>query len=207
MSRFQETLTRFMRNNPGKKSGMTFIELVIVLSMVGVISLAIYSNFSNGLKAWQRVKTPLVQEDLNIFMDKFRVDLRNSFKFKGIVFSGTSEALQFPTLVSSPGLRIRTVGLVSYDYDRDRKKMSRGQNDYPGIHSGHGPVITQSLNGVIALKFQYYSFNEQEKKFSWQSEWNGEDKLPLAVRCEFDLENTSGRASFSQTISIPAGGG
>ena len=49
-------------------NAFTLVELLIVTAMLAVISLAIYSTFSSGLKIWQRVSKPIPEEDLGIFL-------------------------------------------------------------------------------------------------------------------------------------------
>ena len=62
----------FIRKN---RSGFTLIELLIVAAMLGVVSLAIYSTFNNGLKLWQKVNKPVAGEDADIFFEQ-RLSLR-----------------------------------------------------------------------------------------------------------------------------------
>jgi hypothetical protein len=68
--------------------------------MMPVVAFAIYASFNNGIKIWERVNKEIPGEDLNIFFDKFSVDLKNSFKFSGIKFSGKKNEVAFASIVN-----------------------------------------------------------------------------------------------------------
>lgn len=186
--------------------GFTLIEMLIVTAIISVVALAIYTTLNNGIKIWQKVNRQLPEEDLNIFFDKFSLDLRNSFKFSGINFSGTIDTLEFPTLVNSPRLQKRTVGKLIYVYEPQNRILNRYQVDFAGVYSGESNASSQqSLRNMRALKFQYYLYDEQKKEYLWQDEWSNEG-LPLAVRVELEFDDGKEIKKFTKTVGIPTGG-
>ena len=189
-----------------RRRGFTLIEMLIVTAIISVVALAIYATLNNGIKIWQKVNRQLPEEDLNIFFDKFSLDLRNSFKFNGINFSGTIDKLEFPTLVESRRLQKRTVGKLIYAYEPQNQILNRYQLDFAGIYSGESNVSPQqSLRNIRALKFQYYLYDEQNKVYLWQDEWSKEG-LPLAVKVELEFDDGKEIKKFTRTISIPTSG-
>lgn len=186
--------------------GFTLIEMLIVTAIISVVALAIYATLNNGIKIWQRLNSQLPEEDLNIFFDKFSLDLRNSFKFSGINFSGTIDTLEFPTLVNSLRLQKRTVGKLIYVYEPQNRILNRYQVDFAGVYSGESNAsCQQSLRNIRVLKFQYYLCDEQKKEYFWQDEWSNEG-LPLAVRVELEFDDGKEIKKFTRTISIPTAG-
>lgn len=204
--------------------GFTLIEMLIVTAILSVVALAIYATLNNGIKIWQKVNRQLPEEDLNIFFDKFTLDIRNTFKFTGINFSGTIEKVEFPTLVNpvrdygesgkrydvsngvnSPGLQKRTIGKVIYFYDDESKIISREQKDFSQVYSDEKGAIRESLRNVRALKFQYYLYDEQKKECLWQDEWSKEG-LPLAVKMELEFDDGAEIKKFTKTVAIPTSG-
>ena len=189
-----------------RKRGFTLIEMLIVTAILSVVALAIYATLNNGIKIWQKVNRQLTEEDLNIFFDKFTLDLRNTFKFTGINFSGTIDKLEFPTLVNSLRLQKRTVGRLIYAYEPETRILNRDQADFAGVYSGESNAIQQSLRNVRALKFQYYLYDEQEKEYLWQDEYGHKEGLPLAVRVELEFDDGAEIKKFTKTVGIPTSG-
>ena len=183
----------------------TLIELIIVVAMLSVVSLAVYAVFSSGTKIWDRLNRKAPEEDVNIFFDKFVTDLKNGFKFTGIDFLGSENKLEFPTLVYSPRLDKETVGKVVYSYDYASDTLNREQRDFSHVYNEENGPVTLSLNEITALRFQYYFYDEKTKDYFWLDEWF-EEKPPLAVMIELELNADKQKVKFTKTVTIPAGG-
>lgn len=182
--------------------GFTLIELLIVSALLAVVSLAIYATFNNGIKIWQRINTQLPQEDLDIFLEKFALDLRNTFKFSGFNFLGAKNRLEFITLVNSLRMHKYTVGKVIYFYDPESKIINRSSLDFSQIYQGSEGSIQQLAGNVGFLRFQYYFYDQGEKTYFWLDEWSKEG-LPLAVRIELSFVDRGQISGLVKTISIP----
>lgn len=176
----------------------------MVMGMVAVISLAIYSTFNNGLKIWQRLNQSLVEEDLDIFFDRFAFDLRNSFNFSGFNLLGEENKLEFSTFIDSARLNRNTVGKVIYFYDSQREILNRSPLDFAEVYEGietYQPILRK----VKSLKFEYYFYDEEKKEYCWEKTWSRE-KFPLAVRVELEMANNEGLQRFTKTVNIPISG-
>lgn len=173
--------------------------------MLGVISLAIFSTFNNGFKVWQKINKPLAEEDSGIFLDKLAQDLSNCLKSSSLSFTGDQNNLGIPTQVFSPRLKIRTLGLVVYSYDRESGVLSRQPKDLSQLYNRQedGPVTL--LKNIGFFKFEYYCFDPQKQEYIWKEEWSGAN-LPLAVRVSLSLNGYSGTDKIIRTINIPVGG-
>jgi prepilin-type N-terminal cleavage/methylation domain-containing protein len=191
--------------NMKKNKGLTLIELVMVIAMTSIISLALYSTFSSGIKIWQKVNTVIPNEDLSIFFDKFTTDLRNSLKFTGIKFSGTDTNVGFATLVNSLTMNMRTVGEVIYRYDSNKETLVRSLRDFSQVYTNDEGSSQQLSKNIKSLKFLYYTFDTERKEYVWQEDWlDGE--FPLAVRIELDFYDGAKINNFTKTVSIPVSG-
>jgi prepilin-type N-terminal cleavage/methylation domain-containing protein len=185
--------------------GFTFIELVIVTAILPIVSLALYATFNNGIKIWQKVNSQIPEEDLDIFFEKFTVNLKDSFKFTGIYFIGREDMFQFPTLVNSSNLNKRTVGQVMYLYDQDSGILTRQKRDFSEIYMGQGGTTTDVIRNIKFLRFQYYFYDEGSQGYLWVDEW--EDATPpLAVSIELEFKDEISGDKFIRTVSIPTAG-
>ncbi len=185
--------------------GFTLIELLIVSVMIPIVAFAIYASFNNGVKIWQRINKEIPGEDLNIFFDKFALDLRNSFKFSGIKFSGKKNAVGFASIINSQRMQKVTVGEVIYSYDSKNSVLTREQKDFSNIYSNEKGAIRQLLKGVKSARFRYYFYDAQNKEYFWDDEWLKEG-LPLSVRVELEIEQGNQINKFIRTVSIPVSG-
>ena len=185
-----------------KRYGFTLIELLIASAILCIISLAIYATFNNGIKIWQKINRDIPEENLDIFFERFSSDLRNTFRFTDIDFSGEEYRVGFPTLINSPRLNKRSVGQVVYFYDPATEVVNREERDFSQVYSGESGVVKQSLKNVESLKFQYYFYHSEEKEYTWQDEWL-EEARPLAVRIELEFDNGTQVVKFTKTVGIP----
>jgi len=185
--------------------GVTFIELLIVVAILSIISLAIYATFNNGIRIWQRVNKNIVEEDLNIFFDKFARDLRNAVQFSGIHFSGRSERFEFATIINSRRLQKITVGEIIYSYEPSRQILEREERDFSQVFSNEAGMIRQSLTEIESLKFQYYIYDKNKKEYVWEDECLT-GALLLAVRIELEFKDGVQNFKFTKTVSIPVSG-
>lgn len=186
-------------------AGMTLVELLITMTILSVISLAIYASLNSGLKIWKRINQQMAHEDLDIFFDRFGHDLRNCARFTGLTFTGTQERVEFPTILPSPRLGGDVIGRVSYAYDPQSKTLVRVQQDFSQIYSGEESSKIQPVPDLGSVKFRYYVYDKQTKEYSWREDFLEED-FPLAVRIELESGDGPQAQSFTRTVSIPVSG-
>ena len=182
------------------------IELLLVVTLLAMVSMAMYGVLNNGLRIWQKITRQLPQEDAVIFLDKFSRDLRNGVNSASINFSGREEELSLPTLVKSTRLQNTTVGQVTYSYDPQAELLTRQQDDYSQVYSGSSQgSLTQSLTNIKSLKFQYYVFKEDDGIYFWQDTWQ-KSGMPPAVKVELEIGDGDQTRKFIQSVFIPIAG-
>ena len=183
--------------------GFTLIEMLIVCSLMALISIGIYAIFNNGLRIYKRVSQAVPEEDLAIFFDKFAYDVRNTFTYSTLSFSGDQYSLEFAALLNSPALHSLSPGKVSYFFDREQGVLFRRQRDISQLYTrGEGQVVAL-LHNVKDARFTYYYYDKEEKEYSWNNIWTEEKKLPRAVRIEMQWDNGSQINEFRRTVGIP----
>ena len=192
--------------NREKHTGLSLIEILIVMVIMSFISLAVYANLNSGIKIWQRINKPRPEEDLNIFLDRFAQDIKNALNFQGLDFLGAEDSFELASAIYSPALKTKTVGKVIYYYDRRDRILKRQQQDLSQIYNRQDSSLIRQLENVDALRFQYCSYDKEKKEFIWQEEYKTKDELPLSVRIELEFNNGSQTKAFSRTVDIPISG-
>lgn len=185
------------------KKGFTLIEVLIVTLILSIISLAIFSTFSNGLRIYNRINSEATLENQVTFCDRFSQDLRNSLNFTGIHFTGKDEELEFAGIFNSPRMQKRTVGRIKYAFDSSKELVNRFASDYTSVYSQEGESTRQALDKIKSCVFSYYYFDNQTREFAWLTDWK-KDGLPAAVRMELEFKDNP-EAKLTRTFNIPVG--
>lgn len=196
-----------------QKYGFTFIELTFVVSLMAIVSLAVYSVFSQGINIWQRLTQDVKTEEINIFCEKISFELRNSFKFSGIDFIGREDSISFPALVTSQteaGQEQEVdIGRIDYSFNFQDKTLERKQANHSQLYQEKSTALRPVLSDVRSLNFQYYYYDPDEEIYLWKTIWQGDEEiadLPLAVRINIDFYEEARDKGITRTITIPAGG-
>lgn len=186
----------------GKKLrlGFTLIEVLIVTVMLPMISLSIYSALNNGIKIWRRINNQAIEEDINIFFEKFNYDLQNSFKFKDIDFVGKNIKISFPNVIFSDRINKSTVGQIIYLYDIGTGTLIKEEKDISHIFNNKVGKRKKLLKNIKDLEFQYCFFNKKEKEYYWQSEGLGNF---FAVKVKIKIVKDGVSREFIKTVTIP----
>jgi prepilin-type N-terminal cleavage/methylation domain-containing protein len=187
-----------------KNNGFTLVEILVVSMILALVSLAVFSTFSNGIKLYKRMTQESGAIDRAIFLDRFTTDLRNSFLFTGLQISGEDDSCSLPTVVYQPALQARSIGMVNYAYDSGSKQLLRTQSDYAQLYAGRQPQVRQSLNGVSGARFSYYRKDPEKNVYLWLDEWDVPDEVPLAVRLELTEGSDEDERKIVRTVWLPA---
>ncbi|MCM8800044.1 MAG: hypothetical protein NC900_04905 [Candidatus Omnitrophica bacterium] len=179
------------------KEGFSFLELILVSSLIPIISLAIYFTFSSGIKIYQKINNNLPLEEINIFLNNFYKDIKNTFYFKDIPFQGDREKIEFASLIYSSYFKAKTIGKVIYLYEHGRKRLIRKDFIY-GQDYLEKATNLKILENISNLNFKYYYYLEEKNDYLWMDD-TFYGKIPLAVRIEFIFNDKP----FVYSVSIP----
>jgi len=196
-----------MKKRSSYNPGFTLLEVLITATLFVVVGMAVYATINNGIKIWHRLNKTYIEEDINIFFQKASADLRNSFIYKGIDFSGREDSLRFATLVTSvssiPGLRTGP-GEVIYYFNPKERKVIKEKRNLSDIYKQRRGFTQELLKDVESFRLEYYYYDCLSKEFFWIDEW-AEEYLPLAVRIHLELIHEESPYEFTKTINVPLG--
>lgn len=198
-----------MINKGSKRNGFTFIEMLLAVSLVGLISLALYQSLSNGLRIWKHAQRFVVEEDIGIFLEKISHDLRNTFQYSLISFDGKENKIAFPTIVRTLEDKKRAfgrtnyidqIGKAEYSFDKAHKTIFRRQANYGQAMEEDYGVERLLVKPVHSLKFFYYYIEDGK----YEEKREVADLMPFAVRVEIEFfEDTGQKRIMERVIPLP----
>ena len=95
-------------------NGFTLVELLIAASLAAILGLAVVSTFATGFKAYNQLKNAdLAQADILLSFQKMENDLKNTFHFSGIDFTGDKTRISFAGFIRGGS----GIGRITYYFD------------------------------------------------------------------------------------------
>lgn len=178
-----------------KKAAFTFVEMLVVVTIFSILSVAVYATFASGMRMWGRVQdAALSQRKAALRLEKMSSDLRQILYFPQIGFAGKSNEVSFPSLSANNEL-------VKVTYFFEQNNLLRKQELYKDILEEKKEEVKAKslLTEVEDLKFEFAYKEIDKEEYSWKDEWNKEDGLPIMVKIELKTQNTD----LAKTITIP----
>ena len=192
-----------MRRSPFSCRGFSLLELIVVVSIVGVISTVVVASLSAGIRVWEsaRALTALEQE-LYFGVELFRRDTVNTFAFHAIKFSGEEHTVSMPSVLSSydeDGEGVQRVGTVKYVFDEAGQSLVRMAWPFPEKEdTAVSEVIAEDIQSV---NFRYLDGSDEDAGSGWVGLWDHPTNFPAAVSIE--LQMTSGGQVFAVERQFP----
>ena len=188
----------------------TFVEMLLVVSMIAIISIALFNTFLNGMKIWDRGYRDITEEDVSLFFEKFVTDLRNSVDYSLLPFEGKGDRISFATLErtkkdarkskGSVGY-VNEVGRVEYYFDSVKKALFRRQANYSQSLKKRFSNTRLLIPNVTSQRFQYAHNDNGDYIF----EDFAEEFIPSIVSVTIEFGSTMPR-KMQKLVAIPVGG-
>lgn len=198
------------QKNKYSQKAFTLIEVLLVLSLLSVISVAVYRALANGLAIWEKRSQTDTQEDILIFFEKLTEDLQKAVPFSRIPFDGQKSSVSFAALIKTPADRaingrndeyVEQIGQVEYYFDSMKKSLVREQKNYSQAvnkKSGSERVLVQ---GLLSVKFDY--FYKENDAYTAVSEIH--EAVPAVIMVTLKFLEEEKEKTVSRTVIIPVG--
>ena len=200
-----------MRPSRGSLRGFTLIELLLVMTLLPILSFAMYSNFNSGFRLWKAANRDIPEEAPAFFYQRAAADLQNMRRYAAMPFQGAESEIVFCAGVpSAPALGgKRGLGQVRYYFDGSQKAVFREEKNFSQVYKERPGRISRVLEHAESFRIDYLIENKAEKTVHWAGAWQSaeEGALPLAVRFHTDSAPFGERRSDSHTFAVPVGGG
>lgn len=185
------------------RQGLTLIELLVAISIFGVVLISVYSVFHAGLLGFRDIEDNLrTSQVARTVLERLDTELRNSFCFSrdASLFKGTAGGISFLTLVDSyRGEKItHDYAWVSYQAQEDKlMRLCRKNKDSLNSQS---TTKAQEFASDVAVVFSYAKLN-LDKSLEWQDKWAA-ITLPVAVKVRLTVKGIADTV-FERTIFLP----
>jgi len=175
----------------------TFVELLIVVTIFSLLSLAVYTTFSSGMLIWRRIQyTGILQRRAFLGLERISQDLRQALNFSKIGFSGKINEVSFPFLSAENEI-------LRVSYFLEAETVYRKQENFKDIiEEKDNPKIRSMLSGIDDLKFSFAYQEDGKKEYTWKDTWGKEEDIPgipKAIKMELKTKD----ANFTKTVTIP----
>lgn len=179
-------------------SAFTLIEVLIAISIFSIAITTIYSVFWSGLRIFKRGEDYIVQNlPVQLAFKRMERELRNSFRFSLIPFTGDALSISFPLVINGSIYRIE------YSYEPDEKVLSRREQTINQYLTEEKPKERRLCSNIANLAFSYsYKNKIESESLEWKGVWEFEEtKLPRDIKIDLFSE----KDAFTKIISLPQG--
>ncbi len=180
------------------QSGFTLLELLVAMSLLGLIFAALAGSLRFGTEAWRVGSERLAgSEDLQLVHRTLRRQLASVLNAPGMVeaarksgsFKGQPDRVSFvgtaPARSMGPGLFRLTLGLKP---DGQFQALSLiWQRIVFGTAEGDRENAEPLLRGVRNIRFSYFGNPDSIGEPRWVDDWQNTTALPRLVRIEIEF--------------------
>lgn len=181
------------------QSGFTLLELLIAMTLLGLILVMVYSGLRLGMRGWDAGEQRAdAMNEMRLVQDFLRRQFEQSALVywddptggRKVPFAGELQSL---TLVTPMLAHLGLGGLymVHFDIVNDQGTGRLQMRWYPYRPDGSGVEVvdeTTLVSEVSGLQWSYFGFTETNREPQWHEEWRDVSWRPLLVRLSLSVQ-------------------
>ncbi len=183
----------------------TLIELLIAGCIAALLGLAVVATFAAGFKTYSQLKNGnLAQADVLLSFGKIEKDLRNTFHFTGINFTGDQRSISFAGFLSDS-----SIGRISYVFNTGSGSAlikTEQPYSYSLLHNSTDGVKSKAVASLKDISFSYYCPDPYTHQYSWNDSVDSTNGIPLQVKIRAVYQEGNEDFEQEKTIPIPIAG-
>jgi len=180
--------------------GFTLVELLVAMTLIGLIFIALFGGLRFGARTWEvgNARSEALTQ-IEVTQSLLRRQLAQAFVLPGsdrddFTFEGETERLRF----TAPGpSQVGLGGIYLFELFTDRSEQGQRLVLKWRLHRPEldpdSPVEDEErktrvlLDGVAALRLEYFGDPEEDEDPQWRETWSGYDLMPELISIRLDL--------------------
>ena len=195
-----------MKQQNSKQHGFTLLELLIAMTLLGMLLVMLYSGFNVGIRGWDKGEEAVDRlNELRLTQEFLRRHLRQSVTVfrnderdgRVLYFSGESDKIGWITpmlrYLGLGGLYYLELDLVENDDDGQLRLrwFPYNPSDPEDVIDGDDAEQTILLHGVSDLKIDYFGSAEPDDDPDWHEHWENLQERPTLIRLSLNLKDNA----------------
>jgi type II secretion system protein J len=200
---------RFKRARSNQK-GVSFIELLIAVTILSFLGTAVFGVFTQGLRLRQRAASLQPDLESDLIFEKITGDLTSAYPSGLGSFKGEEDSFQMMGYAASGTADPQREGIpepARIRYALKDGALERSQEPYETLLAAGNaaePKVKEVAAGVKECHFEYYHRDPKKAEYQWKSFWQS-DCLPKAVRVSLRFDDEKKIQPKVKVIALPAG--
>lgn len=208
---------------PQNQSGVTLLELLISITLLGMLLVLLFGGLRLGLRSWDAVQRQVDNLNSVRSLESFlrrELEQIHPYHWKttpvpAIAFSGAHDRIQFvapmAARLGSAGLHAITLELENTG-DRRRivwrdRPIGAETKDFSEAAQAAGIVLASSeLDVVDEIGLSYFGSERDGQPGQWWDRWEGRATLPLLIRVRVRFRDGSAWPEFVVAPALASGG-
>lgn len=194
------------------QAGFTLLELLISMTLLGLLMVVLFGGFRFGARAWERntaqatatdevrLAQALLRRELSRIYPMFRMDQAN-LEARHVDFDGNEERMTFlapaPDALGEPGRARITLWQASENGQTALVMSARGE-----LAANATPASAVLIRGLEEVNFSYYGSESPQEQARWVGRWTNRKWLPQLIRVDARFAAGDAR-SWPQLIVAP----
>jgi general secretion pathway protein J len=185
------------------EAGFTLLELLVAMTLLGLLTMVLFGGLRFGVKAWERVQThDEGTDEIRLARNFLRRVLERAYPYFVVIdplhaeidFAGNESSIALlspsPDALDLPGRSRFLIARGTINGSAVLAVSIRHELAAPDTPAAEKEIL---LDGLTALNFSYYGRNSANAPPDWQQSWSGKTRLPDLIRI---------RARFNSTAKV-----
>ncbi len=204
--------------------GFTLIEMLVGLTLLGLMTLALFSALRVGLDSWDRSEVKAQQVvDLRIVEGVMRREVAKAFPLRigtpadnKIAFEGEAGRVRFVgalpanlapgglslvSLESGPGEDVSGKGMQTHRLVLRHIQIANDTKDFSAVE-GTDADETVLLTGLGEIEFDYFGRENDQTDPAWRKDWTIATRVPLLVRMKFKFAGSDDSHELAMPVRL-----
>jgi len=204
--------------------GFTLIEMLVGLTLLGLMTLALFSALRIGLDSWDRSEVKALQVvDLRIVEGVMRREVAKAFPLRvgtaadnKIAFEGDTGRVRFvgalPANLTPGGLSLISIesgqgedipgkSAPTRQLVLKHIQISNDTKDFSEI-DGADAGTTVLLTGLGEIEFDYFGRENDQADPAWRKDWTVPTRIPSLVRMKFKFAGSDDTHELSMPVRL-----